>query len=231
MQTALLDGENTQGVADGVREIAKIISSPAFLKGLNEIGSLVAFLARNLKLIISVAVLIGIRRLWQEFLILRLEILTTTYAAGSLGAALQLIVGGSIFTGLRSIGAIFLSWLVPLLRIATILGLVIELIDALRGKDTVLTEITRAFPTVEEMAGSEKIQKKIQEVKHALPGGNNKDVPVLRDSGQFNKDGSPKTANAATVIINAGSADPKAVANMTKKVLTDMFNNYEEIYA
>ena len=89
LQTALLDGDNMQGIAEAIREIAHIISRPLFLKGLNEIGKLVAFLAKNIKLIIGFAVIIGLRRIWQQLVILRLELLTTTYAAGSLGAAMQ----------------------------------------------------------------------------------------------------------------------------------------------
>ena len=231
LQTALLDGDNMQGIAEAIREIAHIISSPLFLKGLNEIGKLVAFLAKNIKLIIGFAVIIGLRRIWQQLVILRLELLTTTYAAGSLGAAMQLLVGGNIIAGLRTITGIFLAWLAPLLKVALILGIIIELIDTLRGKPTATSEIIEHMPTLQEFTGSEKFQRGVQKVKNAMPW--NKPAPLLEDSGKYNKDGSLKTAmagNSATVIINANSADSQQVANLVKSTVADMFNSYEEVY-
>lgn len=227
LQTALLDGENMEGVAEAIREITKLISSPVFLKGINEIGKLVAFLAKNLKLIIGIAVIIGLRRIWQQLILLRLELLTTTYAAGSLGAAMQLIVGGSVIAGLRTITGIFLAWLAPLLKIALILGVIIELVDTLRGKDTLTSEIISNAPTVQEFTQGEKFQRGFIEFKKNLPWTDEykmKNAPVLGGDNL-------KSQNNATVIINAGNADSQQVANLVKSSLANAFNNYEEIYA
>lgn len=230
MQTALLDGDNMQGVADAIREITKIISNPVFLKGINEIGKLVAFLAKHIKLIIGIAVIIGLQRIWQQLVILRLELLTSTFAAGSLGAAMQLIVGGNVIAGLKTITGIFLAWLAPLLKIALILGVIIELVDTLRGKPTATSEIIGNAPTLKELTQSEKFQRGWINFKNNMPW--HKEAPLLEDSSLYNKDGSPKTsANSATIIINAGSADSQQVANLVKSTVSNMFNNYEEVYA
>lgn len=230
LQTALLDGENMEGVAEAIREITKLIGSPVFLKGINEIGKVVAFLAKNLKLIIGVAVIVGLRRIWQTLVILRLELLTTTFAAGSLGAAMQLIVGGSVIAGLRTITGIFLAWLAPLLKIALILGIIIELVDTLRGKPTATSEIIGNAPTLKELTGSEKFQRGLINLKKKMPWY--EEAPILEDSGKYNRDGSLKTSNNnATIIINAGNADSQQVANLVKTTVADMFNNYEEVYA
>ena len=230
LQTALLDGDNMQGVADAIREITKLISSPVFLNGLNTIGKVVVFLAKHIKLIIGIAVIVGLRRIWQQLVILRLELLTTTFAAGSLGAAMQLIVGGNIITGLKTITGIFLAWLAPLLKIALILGVIIELVDTLRGKPTATGEIIENAPTLKELTGSEKFQRGLINLKKSMPW--HKEVPILEDSGLYDKNGQRKTQtnNNATVIINAGSADGQQVANLVKTTVADMFNNYEEVY-
>ena len=230
MQTALLDGDNMQGVADAIREITKIISNPVFLKGINEIGKLVAFLAKHIKLIIGIAVIIGLQRIWQQLVILRLELLTSTFAAGSLGAAMQLIVGGNVITGLKTITGIFLAWLAPLLKIALILGVIIELVDTLRGKPTATSEIAKNAPTLQEFTNSEKFQRGWINFQKNMPW--HKEAPLLEDSGLYNKDGTRKTSsNSATVIINANSADSQQVANLVKSTISNMFNNYEEVYA
>ena len=227
LQTSLLDGENMQGVAEAIREITKLISSPVFLQGINQIGKLVAFLAKNIKLIIGLAVIVGLRRIWQQLILLRLELLTTTFAVGSLGAGMQMIVGGSVIAGLRTITAIFLAWLTPLLKIAFVLGLIIELVDTLRGKDTLTSEIISNAPTVQELTQGEKFQRGFVELKKNLPWTDEykmKNAPVLGGDNL-------KSQNNATVIINAGNADSQQVANLVRSSLANAFNNYEEIYA
>lgn len=227
LQTALLDGENMEGVAEAIREITKLISSPVFLQGINQIGKLVAFLAKNIKLIVGLAVIVGLRRIWQQLILLRLELLTTTFAVGSLGAGMQLIVGGSVIAGLRTITGIFLAWLTPLLKIALILGVIIELVDTLRGKDTLTSEIISNAPTLQEFTQGEKFQRGFIDFKKNLPWTNEykmKDAPVLGGDNL-------KSQNNATVIINAGNADSQQVANLVRSSLANAFNNYEEIYA
>lgn len=228
LQTALLDGENMEGVAEAIREITKLISSPVFLQGINQIGKLVAFLAKNIKLIVGLAVIVGLRRIWQQLILLRLELLTTTFAVGSLGAGMQLIVGGSVIAGLRTITGIFLAWLAPLLKIALILGVIIELVDTLRGKDTLTSEYIKNAPTLEEIKQGEKFQRIFTEFKKEMVPWSSeykmKNAPVLGGDNL-------KSQNSATVIINAGNADSQQVANLVRSSLANAFNNYEEIYA
>jgi tape measure domain-containing protein len=228
LQTALLDGENMEGVAEAIREITKLISSPVFLQGINQIGKLVAFLAKNIKLIVGLTVIVGLRRIWQQLILLRLELLTTTFAVGSLGAGMQLIVGGSVIAGLRTITGIFLAWLTPLLKIALILGVIIELVDTLRGKDTLTSEYIKNAPTLEEIKQGEKFQRIFTEFKKEMVPWSSeykmKNAPVLGGDNL-------KSQNSATVIINAGNADSQQVANLVRSSLANAFNNYEEIYA
>lgn len=228
LQTSLLDGENMEGVAEAIREITKLISSPVFLQGINQIGKLVAFLAKNIKLIIGLSVIVGLRRIWQQLILLRLELLTTTFAVGSLGAGMQLIVGGSVIAGLRTITGIFLAWLAPLLKIALILGVIIELVDTLRGKDTLTSEYIKNAPTLEEIKQGEKFQRIFTEFKKEMVPWSSeykmKNAPVLGGDNL-------KSQNNATVIINAGNADSQQVANLVRSSLANAFNNYEEIYA
>lgn len=228
MQTALLDGDNMQGVADAIREITQLISSPVFLKGINEIGKLVAFLAKHIKLIIGIAVIIGLQRIWQQLIILKLELLRTTFAAGSLGESMQLIVSGKVIAGLKTITGIFLAWLRPLLKIALILGVIIELVDTLRGKDTATSEIIKAarnstgaqrtlgpiFPSFDPKARAIfEEERKARMEKY------------IQNQKRFNSN------NNATIIINANSADSQQVANLVRSTVSNMFNNYEEVYA
>lgn len=227
LQTALLDGDNMQGVAEAIRQITQLILSPVFLKTINGIGKLVGFLAKNIKLIIGIGVIIGLQRIWQQLVILRLELLTTTFAAGSLGAGMQLIVGGNVIAGLKTITAIFIAWLAPLLKIALILGIIIEAVDTLRGKDTATSEIVKNVPTLKEFTQSEKFQRGfIDFKKNFVPWTTEyrlKNAPILgADSSQ--------PQNKATVIINAGNADSQQVANLVKTTMSNMFNDYEEIY-
>lgn len=229
LQTALLDGDNMDGVATAIREITHLISSPVFLQSINAIGKLVGFLAKHIKLIIGIAVIIGIRRIIQQLVLLRLELLTTTYAAGSLGIAMQTVVAGNVIAGLKTITAIFLAWLAPLLKIAAILGVIIEIVDTLRGKPTAMGEIIENIPTVPEFIQSEKIQKGFINIKKNMPF--HKEAPLLEDSGRYDKNGNLKTSNNnATIIINANSADSQQVANLVKRTVSNMFNEYEEVY-
>ena len=232
LQNALLKGDNMEGVAAAVREITQLISSPVFLKGINEIGKLVAFLAKHLKFIVGIAVIIGLQRIWRQLALLRMELLTTTFAAGSLGASMQLIVGGNVIAGLRTITGIFLAWLAPLLKIAFILGLIIELVDTLRGKDTATSEIVRNAPTLQELTQSEKFQRGLLNVKSKMPWHKENPMAGWEDTSHlYNKDGTPKANNNATIIINANSADSQQVANLVRSTVSNMFNNYEEVYA
>ena len=230
LQTALLDGDNMQGVAEAIREIAKIISNPMFLQSINAIGKLVAFLAKNIKLIIGIAVIVGLRRIWQQLVLLRLELLTTTFAAGSLGAAMQMIVAGNVIAGLRTITGIFLAWLAPLLKIALILGVIIELVDTLRGKSTATGEFIKNIPTLEEFTNSENFIKTKSKFQRAMPWYKPSPMENWDVTHSYHQEQEKKKANNATVIINANSADGQQVVNLVKTTISDMFNSYEEVY-
>lgn len=230
LQGALLDGDNVEGVAAAIREITKLISNPVFLESINGIGKLVAFLAKHLNLIIGVSVLIGIRRIIAQISLLRLEMLTASFAAGSLGAGMQLIVGGSIIAGLRTIGACFLAWLIPLAKIALVLGLIIELFDTLRGKDTLTSEFVKNTPTLKEFTQSENFQRGLLNFKHNMPWHKENPMAGWEDTSHlYNKDGTPKVGNSATIIINANSADAQQVANLVDRSIENKFKDIERI--
>ena len=237
LQTALLDGENVEGVAEAIREITKLISSPVFLKGINGIGKLVAFLAKNLKLIIGIGAIFGIRRLIiliQSLYQNLFKIFGSSVLYTNITRLYAVMIGGHALAGfkilaaqVKIIGMGFLAWLAPLLKIALILGVIIELVDTLRGKDTLTSEIISNAPTVQEFTQGEKFQRGFIELKKNLPWTSEykmKNAPVLGGDNL-------KSQNNATVIINAGNADSQQVANLVKSSLANAFNNYEEIYA
>lgn len=229
LQTALLDGENMEGVAEAIREITKLISSPVFLQGINQIGKLVAFLAKNIKLIIGIGAIFGIRRL-----IILFQTLGGTMLFTNISRLFAVMVGGHTLAGfkilatqVKIIGMGFMAWLAPLLKIALILGVIIELVDTLRGKDTLTSEVISNAPTIQEFTQGEKFQRGFIELKKNLPWTSEykmKNAPVLGGENL-------KSQNNATVIINAGNADSQQVANLVKSSLANAFNNYEEIYA
>lgn len=230
LQTALLDGDSMDGVAAAIREITKLISNPVFLESINGIGKLVAFLAKHLNLIIGVSVLIGIRRIIAQISLLRLEMLTASFAAGSLGAGMQMIVGGSVIAGLRTIGACFLAWLMPLAKIALVLGLIIELVDTLRGKETLTSEFVKNTPTLQEFTQSENFQRGLINFKHKMPWHKENPMASWEDTSHlYNKDGTPKVGNNATIIINANSADAQQVANLVDRSIENKFKDIERI--
>ena len=229
LQTALLDGENMEGVAEAIREITKLISSPMFLQGINQIGKLVAFLAKNIKLIIGIGAIFGIRRL-----IILFQTLGGTMLFTNISRLFAVMVGGHTLAGfkilatqVKIIGMGFMAWLAPLLKIALILGVIIELVDTLRGKDTLTSEVISNAPTIQEFTQGEKFQRGFIELKKNLPWTSEykmKNAPVLGGDNL-------KSQNNATVIINAGNADSQQVANIVRSSLANAFNNYEEIYA
>lgn len=236
MQTALLDGDNMQGVADAIREITQLISNPVFLKGINGIGKLVAFLAKNIKLIIGIGVIFGIRRL-----MILLQTLGGTVLFTNISRLFAVMVGGHtlaafkiLATQVKIIGIGFLAWLAPLLKIALILGAIIELVDTLRGKDTVTSELIKAASKSE---GGTKwgttMQSSFGGISPSyIPKGYNDPYGInkYREEQEKNKNKNLSNNNA-TIIINANSADSQQVANLVRSTVSNMFNNYEEVYA
>lgn len=233
LQTALLDGENMEGVAEAIREIGKFLSNPILLKSINGIGKFVSFILKHLKAIVSLFVLIFVYnkyRLISTFLTQYVTLLSKiVIQAQILGVSLNFITGAQVIRNLKTITAIFLAWLAPLLKIALILGIIIEAVDTLRGKDTVTSEIIKNAPTLNEFTQSEKFQKGWINFQKSMPW--HKEAPTLYDSRYYNEDGTRKDGTkSATIYINAGNADSQQVANLVKTTMSNMFNDYEEIY-
>lgn len=232
LQTALLDGENMEGVAEAIREITKLISSPVFLQGINQIGKLVAFLAKNIKLIIGIGAIFGIRRLIILFQTLFLTF-SGTVLYTNISRLFAVMVGGHTLAGfkilasqVKIIGIGFLAWLAPLLKIALILGAIIELVDTLRGKDTLTSEIATTIR-------NKQLDNKTQFIKNANPynDAGNFLWNLLEIQKEKSRREEQQKTSSATVIINAGNADSQQVANLVRSSLANAFNNYEEIYA
>lgn len=226
MKTAILDGDAGKELGTMIGQLAKIVESPALLKSLSAIGKVIVLLLKNIRLIAAVAIVLGVRRLIATIALLRLELLTTTFAAGSLGAAMQLFVGGSIVAGLRAITVALWATLKPLALWIAALLLIVELIDTIRGKRTVFREIAEATPTLKQAVNSEKFQRQRIEAEKTL--GFRKDAPLLQDSGLYNKDGSLKRPaqqnnNNVTINISTNSDNPQAVGEATKLAMLDVF--------
>lgn len=228
LQTALLDGENMEGVAEAIREITKLISSPMFLQGINQIGKLVAFLAKNIKLIIGIGAIFGIRRL-----IILFQTLGGTMLFTNISRLFAVMVGGHTLAGFKIlatqakiIGISFMAWLAPLLKIALILGVIIELVDTLRGKDTITNEIINKAKDQVNAAPAMNI---------GLPTLQNENIKAIKVQQEWERrkqeEKQQQQLSQATVIINAGNADSQQVANLVRSSLAEVFNNFEEIYA
>ena len=228
LKASILDGDAGKELGNIIVQITQLISSPVLKNSLNVIGKLIVFLLKNIRLIAAVAIVIGIRRLISAIALLRLQMLTTTFAAGSLGAAMQLLVGGNIVAGLKAITAAMWATLRPIALWVAGLLLIIELIDTIRGKKTVLGEIVGATPTVKEAVNSEKFQRSWIGVKKNL--GFQKNVPVLQDSGLYNKDGTLKNQSQQTNNVTINVTAPQGmnenqVANLVGDKVLGIFES------
>lgn len=227
LQTALLDDKNMEAVASAIRDITRLISSPVFLQGINQIGKLVAFLAKNIKLIIGIGAIFGIRRL-----MILLQTLGGTVLFTNISRLFAVMVGGHTLAGFKIlarqakiIGISFMAWLAPLLKIALILGLIIELVDTLRGKDTITNQVINAVKDDVKVAPAMNmgVTTYQDEVLRGL-----KAEQERKQRQQEKKE--QQQLSQATVIINAGNADSQQVVNLVRSTLANAFNNYEEIY-
>lgn len=220
LKASILDGDAGKELGNIIVQITQLISSPVLKNSLNVIGKLIVFLLKNIRLIAAVAIVIGA--------LLRLQMLTTTFAAGSLGAAMQLLVGGNIVAGLKAITAAMWATLRPIALWVAGLLLIIELIDTIRGKKTVLGEIVGATPTVKEAVNSEKFQQSWIGVKKNL--GFQKNVPILQDSGLYNKDGTLKNQSQQTNNVTINVTAPQGmnenqVANLVGDKVLGIFES------
>lgn len=208
-KASIFDGDTGKELGLVVAQITKMLESPVLLRSLSAVGKVLVFLIKNIRLIVAVGVVLGIRRLIATMALLRLQMLTTTFAAGSLGAAMQLLVGGNIIAGLKAITVAMWATLRPIALWVAGLLLIIELIDTLRGKRTILGEIVESTPTVKEAVNSEKFQKNWIGVKKNL--GFQKNVPVLQDSGLYNKDGTLKSQSHQTNNVTINVTAPQGL--------------------
>ena len=227
LKTAVLDGDTGKELGTVIAQFAKILESPTLLRSLNAVGKVLVFLLKNIRLIVAVGVVLGIRRLIATIALLRLQMLTTAFAAGSLGAAMQVLVGGNIIAGLKAITAAMWATLRPIALWVAGLLLIIELIDTLRGKRTVLGEIVESAPTIKDAVNSEKFQRGWIGIKKNL--GFQRDVPVLQDSGLYNKDGSLKTNNSqnnnVTINVSTNNDNPQGIGEAVKTAMLDVFES------
>ena len=227
LKVSFLDGDAGKAFADVIKEIAKILNSTTFKTTLNGFSKVISFLLKNIRLIGGIAVILGIRKLISVISLLRLEFLTTTFAAGSLGAALQMDAG---IASIKALTAASWALLAPWLRLIAILFLAIELIDTLRGKRTLTREVAESLPTAKEAVHSEKFQRQWINFKKGFENINpfHQETPTLYDSGNYNKDGSRKTQNNNIEInVNTQSnASPQQIAMVVKSELLGVLDNY-----
>ncbi|MBR2735098.1 MAG: tape measure protein [Clostridia bacterium] len=152
LETSLLDGDAGKEFGKLISEITKILNSKVTKDSLTLISKTLTLILKNIRLIGGIAVIMGIKRLVSQVVLFRMELLTASYASGTLGAALQMLVGAKTFEQLIAGTKAFTkaSWaaIAPWLRVLAILLLVKEAIDTIRGKRTVTREFMDANPLV-----------------------------------------------------------------------------------
>lgn len=152
LETSLLNGDAGKEFGKLIAEITKILNSKVTKDSLTLISKTLTLILKNIRLIGGIAAIMGIKRLIAQVALLRVEILTASYAAGTFGTALQSLLAASTFAQLTAGVKAFTkaSWaaIAPWLRVLAILLLVKEAIDTIRGKRTVTREFMDANPLV-----------------------------------------------------------------------------------
>ena len=232
MTASLLDGDAGKEFGKLVAEFAKIITSPAFKQSLKLVSQLLLIILKNIRLIIGVATIMGFRRLIQQIALLRLNFLTATFAAGSLGRALQMEAG---LASIKALTKASWSLITPWLRLVGILFLVMMLIDLLSGKFSIFKDLGENTPTLKEAINSkngQELQRKfsvgVNKAKENLAGNNkilqnllHTNTPLLDGTGtakKYNKDGTLKPE-----YRNQGQNEPVKTAEAVRDVLLDVF--------
>lgn len=244
LKTAFLNEEDTQELANAIAKIAETLKSPALHRSLHAIGKAAVFLLKHFKLLFGIAVIMGIRRLIGSVTLLGLEFLTASHKMKALDLAARFFIKGDLLKGIKALTIATIRWgratkaaLLPYIKIIAVLLMILELIDTIRGKRTIFGELVENAPTLKEAYKSEKAQRQIAETKKFLtPRFMKKDVPILYDSGMYNKDGSLKneyrtqnnTMNIApgAIQINARTDNPKELSYMLDRVLRDRVDNF-----
>jgi tape measure domain-containing protein len=243
LETSLLDGEAGKEFGELVAQVTKLLSSSAFKQSLKLVSQLLTVVLKNIRLIGGIAAIMGIRRLIQTVAMLRLEFLTTTFAAGSLQAALQMDAGIASIKALTKA-----SWglLAPWLRIIAVLLLVIEALDTIRGKKTVTRDLMNANPLAPKHATNFLDQHREEHPwltgigDYAVHGLSMSPLGVMgmglfRGSQHLMKDAKNipqrgavynQTNNQNAFTFNIKSDEPKAVANEVKATMLNVFTNF-----
>ena len=252
LKTSVLDGDAGKELGQAIAQLAQILESPILLKSLNAVGKVLVFLLKNIRLIVGIGVVLGIKRLGAMVYILGLDFLTASHKIKALDDATRFLVRGQIVQALRTITAAMWATLRPIALWVAGLLLIIELIDTLRGKRTVLKEIAEAMPTAKQFVNSEKGQNLIHDTEKNMWQGVYKDLApwygvfgmynrqkynpainpfentYLQDSGLYNKDGTLKgkvsQTNNVTINVTAPQGlNENQVANLVGDKLLGIF--------
>lgn len=153
---SILNDEGMTELTKLLNEVAKILNSNATKQSIKLVSQALTLVLKNIRLIGGIAAIMGIKRLVAQVALLRLELLTTAYATGTFGAALQGLLAARTFEQLTAGVKLFTkaSWaaIAPWLRVLAILLLVKEAIDTIRGKRTVTREFIEANPLMPKQA-------------------------------------------------------------------------------
>lgn len=236
LETSLLDGEAGKEFGELVAQVTKLLSSSAFKQSLKLVSQLLSVTLKNIRLIGGIAAIMGIRRLIQTVAMLRLEFLTTTFAAGSLQAALQMDAG------IASIKALIkASWelLAPWLRIIAVLLLVIEALDTIQGKKTVTRDLMNANPLAPKHATNflDKNREKhpyltglgdyaVHSLSLSPAIAPNMSLYRLAQKRQAAQQNQVITNNKNSFTFDIKSTTPREVANEVKNTMLGVFTNF-----
>lgn len=250
LKSSILDGDAGKEFAKVINEIAKLLSSPVFKQSLKLVSQLLLIILKNIRLIGGIAAIMGIKRLIAQVALLRIEFLTASFAAGTLGKALQMDAG------LASIKALTkASWglLAPWLRILAILLLVIEAFDTLQGKKTITRDLMNANPIVPKSVNNFLNDKEKNHpllantgrylsnglslspalaapmaVYNKITNGKNNTNPNAKNINSSSKVTNNNTQNQNTFTFNIQAIQPQGVADEVKKVMINVFSNFSK---
>lgn len=226
-QVALLEGEGGAGIADAVRQLTRIISSEEFLGSLSNIGKLTAVILENIRLIFAIGVVVGIRRLVMAFAAWYLQTLKVSGALGVLNLGLNQIIAGNVIRGLTTIGNIMRVLAIRALTTAgsfaawaLALGLIIDAIETLQGKETLITTGIEA--------GQRFLPRSELSPGFVAPGG----AGLFGSEGLFSGNGITQAQPAGNVtnnvIINANNANAAQVGEIVKRQMKRSANNIRD---
>lgn len=203
LETSLLDGDAGKEFGKLISEITKILNSKVTKDSLTLISKTLTLILKNIRLIGGIAAIMGIKRLVAQIALLRMEFLTATFAAGTLGKALQMDAG---IASIKALGKASWGLIAPWLKVLGILSLVLMTIDMIMGKFTIVKDIIENTPTLKEAWNSKngkELQRNISitanNAKKQIAGDNKilqnalgTNTPTLDGKGTFakyNKDG------------------------------------------